>query len=77
MGLLVAPDDSHALTAAVMNALNHSHQPLRDNARDYAENFLDIDKVMIRFLKGATAKDREQASIKKTVLEMQVLQAAS
>jgi hypothetical protein len=49
MGYLIAPDDQDALNNAIAELSTTDHGYMRKNARDYAEKYLSIDKVMREF----------------------------
>jgi colanic acid biosynthesis glycosyl transferase WcaI len=49
MGYLIDAEDQYALTTAIQDLLNGDYQYMRKNARDYAVQFLSIDKVMTKF----------------------------
>jgi colanic acid biosynthesis glycosyl transferase WcaI len=54
MGMVVEPENVVALADAVVHAIDHPYTEQRNNARQYAENYLNIDRVMARFLLNIT-----------------------
>ncbi len=53
MGLLVPAEDKAALKAGIEDALTRNHDEQKQNARRYAEEYLNIDRVLSRFVKEA------------------------
>ena len=53
MGLLVPAEDKEALKTGIEDALTRNHDLQKQNARKYAEEYLNIDKVLTRFVKEA------------------------
>ena len=49
MGIVIEPDNQEALTHAIANASKEGNEWISANARDYAENFLTMDKVVSKF----------------------------
>lgn len=49
MGLLVEPECEEQLTSAILKALREPHSVFKRNAREYAENHLNIDAVLFRY----------------------------
>ena len=49
IGLLCAADDTTALFNAIKQALINDYTSVKNNARQYAEEFLSIDKIMRHF----------------------------
>lgn len=49
IGILVAAEDQAALNEAIYAAVNNETGHITGNAREYALNYLAIDKIMIRF----------------------------
>lgn len=52
-GLVVEAENQTALNATIIRALTTDHQATKENARRYAEQFLNLDKVMSAFEKAA------------------------
>ena len=50
MGMVTTPDNTQELAAAIQNILNKNMDAMRQNARDYALKYLNIDNVMQTFL---------------------------
>jgi colanic acid biosynthesis glycosyl transferase WcaI len=51
VGLLAEAENQQALTSAIKQAIVGSHDDIRLNAREYAKNYLFIDKIMTNFEK--------------------------
>lgn len=49
IGLVCAAEDLYALSQTIEWALHNSYPEICDNARKYAEDFLDVDKIMQRY----------------------------
>jgi len=50
MGMVTTPDDTEELAAAIQNILRRNMDEMRQNARNYALKYLNIDNVMQTFL---------------------------
>jgi len=50
MGILCEPESPEALKKAIDDALNTDTSEIKSNARAYAENYLNKDKILSRFL---------------------------
>ena len=50
LGAVTAPDDTQELATAIQNILTKNMDEMRQNARDYALRYLNIDNVMRAFL---------------------------
>ena len=46
IGILIEPENQNALTSAIQATVTGKTEGLRQNARNYAEQFLSIDKIM-------------------------------
>ncbi len=51
LGILAIPEDQISLTAAIKSALYLDHSKKKASAREFAENYLSIDKVMYEYFK--------------------------
>lgn len=49
IGVLIEPEDSLALTAAIKNILTSNKRRITQNARDYAEQFLSIENIFLSY----------------------------
>ena len=49
MGILILPEQDDVLTQAILDALKHTHNQIRRNARAFAEEYLTLDTVMSKF----------------------------
>ncbi len=52
MGILAEAETDEALAKAISVAIQNDNTRIKENARQYAENFLSIDKVMKRYVAG-------------------------
>jgi colanic acid biosynthesis glycosyl transferase WcaI len=48
--MVTSPDDTQELATAIQNILTKNMDEMRQNARDYALKYLNIDNVMQTFL---------------------------
>ncbi len=56
MGILCKPESKEELKKAIDKALSIDTSDIRKNARNYAENYLDKDKILSRFLDKVISK---------------------
>jgi colanic acid biosynthesis glycosyl transferase WcaI len=50
MGIVIEPENQSALIASIRNAVGQSFAALQDNARNFAKEYLTINKVIEKFL---------------------------
>jgi colanic acid biosynthesis glycosyl transferase WcaI len=63
LGILVEPESQWELTHAIQSALYRKNEDLRNNARNYAINFLSIDRIIQKYLADIDELYRPPSSI--------------
>ena len=64
MGILVEPENEKALIESIRNALQESFPSIQDNAREFANEYLTINKVIFNFLCEAAIEKKSLSPVK-------------
>lgn len=72
MGILAEPESHDALTASILMAIQHPHTTIKENAREFAENYLTIDKIVYKFFLQIIQESKNQPLTRKLNTQIQI-----
>lgn len=76
MGLLIEPENESVLTDSILSAIENAPTHLKENARNFAENYLTIDKLMSRFFMQVLSEEQTTTNLVKDVYVNEISNSA-